>query len=403
MTYKYTAYTTDKKIVHGTLDVASESVAESALYHAGYDYILSLRKLTPSFSLERLLPTLFGVKTQEVIDFANQLATLVESGISILISLDLLAGQASKKALKKVITGLAEEIREGGSLSQALGHYPRVFPETYRQVIKASEQTGSLETGLKYAASYTEKQATANQKIKRAMMYPAFVLLMAVAVAFLLITVALPPLVNLFESLNADLPWTTKLLIGITSFLFDYKLYVLGGIVLLIMSIVFLLRLPSVKIFRDSFILKIPIIGTISLERGIQHFCQTASMLLKAGLRLPPIMDIIIQANRNRIIRQAMEQVRDRLVQGEGLSQPMSEIALFPTLLVEMTAVGEKTGAMDTTLATLADFYEKKIDRNVDTLITMIEPALTVMVGLVVLFIALSVITPLYTILQSMR
>ena len=110
----------------------------------------------------------------------------------------------------------------------------------------------------------------------------------------------------------------------------------------------------------------------------MEKFCQTASMLLKAGLRLPQIMDIIIQANRNRIIRQALEQVRDRLVQGEGLSQPMAEITLFPPLLVEMAAVGEKTGAMDTTLATLADFYEKKVDRKIDTLISMIEPILTV-------------------------
>jgi type IV pilus assembly protein PilC len=403
MAYKYSAYTAERKIVCGRLEVASESQAESALYHAGYEHILSLKEVIPGPSLERLIPSLFGVKTQEVIDFANQLASLVESGISIIISLELLAGQATKKASKSMITGLEEEIREGGSLSQALGHYPKVFPDTYRQVIKASEQTGSLETGLKHAASYTEKQATANQKIKRAMMYPAFVLLMAVAVSFLLITVALPPLVNLFSSLGAQLPWTTRLLIVVTGFIFEYKLYILAVIALLVIATIFLLRLPSVQMARDKLILKIPVIGTISVERSMQHFCQTASMLLKAGLRLPPIMDIIIQANHNRIIRQAMEQVRDRLVQGEGLSQSMSEIPIFPPLLVEMTAVGEKTGAMDNALATLADFYEKKIDRNIDFLISMIEPALTVLVGLAVLFIALSVITPLYTILRSMR
>jgi type IV pilus assembly protein PilC len=403
MSYKYTAYTTDKKIIHGTLNAATESMAESALYHAGYERILSLKEATPGLSPERLLPTLFGVKTQEVIDFANQLASLAESGISILIALDLLAGQTRKKALKKVITGLAEEIREGGSLSQALAHYSKIFPDTFRQVIKASEQTGSLETGLKHAAGYAEKQATANQKIKRAMLYPTFVLLMAVAVSFLLITVALPPLVNLFKSLGAELPWMTRWLIGITGFLFDNKFYVLAIIALFIMLTALLSKLPSVRTARDNFILKIPVTGNISIERSMQHFCQTTSMLLAAGLRLPPIMDIIIQSNRNRIIRRAMEQVRDRLVQGEGLAQPMSEIAIFPPLLVEMTAVGEKTGAMDKTLEMLANFYEKKVDRNIDTLISMIEPALTVLVGLVVVFIALSVITPLYSILKSMH
>ncbi len=403
MTYKYTAYSMDKKIIHGTLEVASESIAEGALYRAGYEHILSLREVTPGLSLERLLPSLFGVKTQEVIDFANQLATLVEAGVTILTSLELLAGQKPKKALKKIIDGLAEEIREGGSLSQALGHYPRVFPDTYRQVIKASEQTGRLEIGLRHAASYTEKQATANQKIKRAMLYPAFVLLMAVGVSVLLITIALPPLVELFKSLGAQLPWMTKLLIGITGFVLVNKLYILAGIVAIMILIIFLLRLTSVKIARDNLILKIPITGTISIERSMQQFCQTTSMLLSAGLRLPQIMDIVIQANHNRIIQQALSGIRDRLVQGEGLAQPMSEIGLFPPLLTEMMAVGEKSGAMDTTLATLADFYEKKVDRNVDVLITMIEPALTVMVGLVVIFIALSVITPLYSILRSMR
>ncbi len=403
MAYKYKAYTSDKRIVQGTIEVTSESLAEGALYRAGYQHILSLKEVPPGLGLETLIPTLFGVKTQEVIDFSNQLATLIEAGITILNSLQLLEGQTSKKLMKKIIDGLAEEIQGGNSLSQALGDFPQVFPNTYCQVIKASEQAGNLEIGLRQAAGYLEKQAVANQKIKRAMLYPAFVLLMAVGVSILLITIALPPLVDLFESLGADLPWMTNLLINVTSFFLDRSLYVLVGVFALIMLTIGLLRLPSVKIARDNFMLKIPVIGAINIERSVQHFCQTASMLLKAGLRLPQIMEITIQANRNRIIRQALSRVRDRLVQGEGLSQPLSEIELFPPLLVEMVAIGEKTGSMDDTLATLADFYEKKVDRRIDVLISMIEPALTVVIGLVVIFIALSMITPLYSILRSMH
>jgi type IV pilus assembly protein PilC len=126
-------------------------------------------------------------------------------------------------------------------------------------------------------------------------------------------------------------------------------------------------------------------------------------MLLKAGLRLPQVIDIARQTTRNRIIRQALSDVRDRLVQGEGLAQPMADIVLFPRLLVEMVVVGEKTGAMDSTLATLADFYERRVDRKIDTLIAMIEPVLTVIIGLIVVFIALSMITPLYSILRSIH
>ncbi len=403
MAFKYQAYTSDKKIVQGTIEVTSESLAEGALYRAGYERILSLQEISPGLSLEKLVPTLYGVKTQEVIDFSNQLAILVESGISLVTSLELLGKQNTRKSLKKIIAGLVEEIQGGSSFSEALGHYPKTFTHTYCQTIKASEQAGHLETGLKQSASYLEKQAAVNQKIKRAMIYPAFVLLMAAGISILLITVALPPLINLFKSLGADLPWMTKLLITVASFFLDNGLYVLGGILIIIMLSIFLLRLPSVKAARDRFMLKIPAIGNIIIERSMQYFCQTTAMLLQAGLRLPAIMDIIIQTSRNRIIRQALSRVRDSLMQGEGLSKPMGEDTLFPPLLVEMVVVGEKTGALDSTLVTVADFYEKKVSRRIDSLVAMIEPVLTVIVGLVVIFIALSMITPLYSVLRSMH
>jgi type IV pilus assembly protein PilC len=403
MAYKYQAYTNEKKIVRGTIEVASEKLAETALYQAGYEHILSLEEIGPGLSLESLVPTLFGVKTQEVIDLSNQLATLVESGISLLTALQLLGGQTTRKSLKEVLDGLVEEIQGGNSFSQGLSHYPKLFSNTYLQMIVASEQAGQLETGLKQAAGYMERQATANQKIKHAMMYPAFVLLMAVGVSVLLITVALPPLINLFNSLNTELPWMTRLLINAGGFLTERGLYVLVGLMAAILMIIVLMRMPSVKLARDQYILKIPVIGKIIIERSMQFFCQTTSMLLEAGLRLPAIMDIVIQTNRNQVIRQALGQVKESLVQGAGLSQPMAANELFPPLLVEMVVVGEKTGTLDSTLATLADFYEKKVNRRIDALVAMIEPVLTVIVGLVVIFLALSMITPLYSILRSMH
>jgi type IV pilus assembly protein PilC len=403
MAYKYTAYTADKQIVRGMLDVVSENLAESALYRAGYTHVISMEEVKPGINVESLLPTLFGVRTQEIIEFATQMSTLIESGIPVLTALELLAGQARRRSMKRIIKSMASEIREGGSLSEALGHFPKVFPGTYRQIIKASEQAGILGKGLKNAAYFTEKQIAAAQKVRRAMTYPAFVLVMAVAVSILLITVSLPPLVNLFKSLGAHLPWTTRTLIAATSFLLNEKYYILAVVAALIIIFYVASRIESFKLARDNILLKIPMIGNITIERSMQHLCRTASMLLQAGLRLPLTMDIIIQANSNRIIRNALEQVRNRLLQGEGLSQPMSEIHLFPTLLVEMIAVGEKSGAMDTTLATLADYYEQKVDHAIDVLISLIEPMLTLVVGLVVLLIALSVITPLYSILKSIH
>jgi type IV pilus assembly protein PilC len=401
MIYKYKAYSADKKIVEGKIDVASEDLAEVTLYRAGFENIISLEEVTPGTGIEKLIPTFFRVKSRDVIDTSNQLATLIQAGITISSALKLLEGQTTKKALKKVFSGLIEEIQAGNSLSHALTNYPQVFPTTYCQIIKASEQAGTLEVGFKQAAQYLEKQAYANQKIKRAMLYPTFVLLLAIGVAILLITVALPPLISLFNSLDVQLPWTTSLLVSISNFFIANGLAVLGGVVAVIIAVFFLLRLPSVKLARDRFLLKIPVLGKINIERSMGLFCQTASMLLQAGLRLPQVIEIVIHTNHNQIIREAFSNARERLVQGEGLSQPMSENKLFPPLLVEMTLVGEKTGTMDTTLGTLAEFYEREVDRKIDSLISMIEPLLTLLIGGVVIFIALSMITPLYSILKS--
>ncbi len=403
MAYHYRAYTLDKRIVQGTVDATSESMAEEALYRAGHHRVLSLREVRPGLSLERLLPTLFGVKTQDVIDFSRQLATLIESGVTILPALQLLEGQASRASLRKVIAGLVEELRGGSSLSQALSKYPQVFSYTYCQVVKASEQAGNLEVGLKQVAGYMEKQMAMKKKVARAMAYPVMVLLMAIGVSALLITVVLPPLVGLFTSLGAELPWMTRLLIAAAGFLINYKFYLLGGLFSLIILVVGYMRRPAGKLTMDRLMLKIPVIGSINIQRNMRHFCQTTSMLLKAGLLLPQIMNIVIQTVENRIIRQALGEVREKLVQGQGLSQPMAAIELFPRLLVEMVLVGEKTGNLESTLATVADFYEERVNQRIDTLISMIEPALTVVIGLVVAFIALSMITPLYSILGSVQ
>lgn len=404
MIYKYRAYSTDKKIVEGKIDVATEALAEDALYRAGYQNVISLEETTPGgLGFEKLLTTFSNIKPRDLIDASNQLATLIQAGITISSALKLLQGQVTNKPLKKVFGGLIEQIQAGNSLSQALTLYPRVFSTTYCQIIKASEQAGTLEVGFKQAAKHLEKQSYAAQRIKRAMLYPTFVLLLAVAVGILLITVALPPLINLFSSLDVQLPWMTSLLISVSNFFIADGLFVLLGILVVIIALFFLLRLPSVKLIRDELLLKMPLVGKINIERNMGLFCQTASMLLQAGLRLPQVIEIVVQTNRNQVIRDALNNVRDRLMQGEGLAQPMAENKLFPALLVEMALVGEKTGTMDTTLGTLADFYDREVDRKIDSLISMIEPLLTLLIGGVVIFIALSMITPLYSILGSIH
>lgn len=402
MTYRFVGYTLDKKIEQGTIDATSESTAEEALYRTGYHRILSLRELRPGLSLEKLIPTLFGIKPREVIDFSHELATLIESGITILTALQLLEEQVSRTAFRRVIAGLIKELRGGSSFSQALNKYPQAFSHTYCHVIGATEQAGNLEAGLRQLAAYMEKQTETKKRVSHAMAYPAVVLLMAIGVFVLLITVALPPLVELFNRLGATLPWMTRLVITIAAFFIDYSLHLLGAILALITFFISYKKLPTGKLAMDRLMLKIPVIGLVNLERNMCYFCQTASMLMKAGLPLHQIIDIATQTIGNRIIRHALRDFRERLVQGQGVSQSMATIDLFPRFMVEMVVVGEKTGTLDSTFVTLAEYYEKRVSQRISTLISVIEPFLTVVIGLVVAFIALSMITPLYSILRSM-
>jgi type IV pilus assembly protein PilC len=403
MAYRYSAYTMDKRIVQGTIDATSERMAEEALYRAGYHRVLKLRETSPDPTLSRWLPSLFGVKTQDVVDFSRQMASLLESGISVVTALELLKEQVPRIALRKVIAGLAKELQGGCSFSQALAKYPQAFPNTYCEVIKTSELAGNFEVALRRAAGYMEKETIAIKKVKRALVYPALVLIMAIGVVFLLTTVALPPLVKLFTSLGGELPWTTRSLLVISGLFSHDKFYILGGLAALIILIYGYVRLPAGKLILDRLILKMPMIGSITIQRNMYRFCHTTSMLLKSGLTLPPIINIAARTVGNVIIRQALGEVREKLVQGQSLSQAMAKIAVFPQLLVEMATVGETTGNLDTTLATMADLYEERVDQRIQALISMIEPALTVAVGLVVAFIAVSMVTPLYTMLKTMH
>ncbi len=276
MAYKYTVYTTDRRIVQGTIDAASEAMAEEALYGAGYSRVLCLREVQArGVSLEKALPSFFGVKTQHGIDFLRQLATLIECGIPIMTALQLLKGQASSTSLKKVIAGLVDDLQGGATLSQALGKYPQAFSPTYCQVIRASEHVGNLEIGLRQVAAYMEKRLAMKNKIGRAMVYPALVSVVAIGVFAILVTVALPPLVGLFTSLGTQLPWMTKLLIAVAQFLITYKLYLVAAISLVVLLVAGYVRSSSGREMADRLMLRLPLIGAINVELYMCQFCQT--------------------------------------------------------------------------------------------------------------------------------
>jgi type IV pilus assembly protein PilC len=399
--YQYRAYTFDKRIVEGTIDAVTEATAEESLLSAGYNRVLALKKVRPPLSLERLFPGLYGIKKADVIDLFNQLATLLESRMPVVQALSLLAEQSSRAAVRSFIRDLGRELTAGVAFSAALVPYQHLVAGHYREVIRASEKSGDLVSGLRLVAGYMEKEAHTIGNIRRMVSYPAFLIVMSFVVITIIATVAVPSLMQLFLSLGVDLPLPTRILVAVAGFIVAGKYYIPTGLVTLVIVLVLFFRSPAGRRWLDAVSLRLPVIRDIVMMRNVCRLCRSGAMLLEAGLTLPQALDTIAGTLDNATVRQVLEEIRQELIKGKGLSRPMKESPLFPALLVDMVGIGEKTGTLASSFAAMADFYEKKLDGRVQRLLAMIEPASIIIVGLIIAFIGVAIITPLYSIYQT--
>lgn len=402
MPYKYVAYTKAGERVKGLLNVASETAAEEALWRSDY-IIVSLRPVRPGADMTALMPTFFGVKTRDLIVFSRQLATLIESGITILAGIQMLTEEASSKPLKKALQSVSEDVQEGETLSDALRKHAQAFPPIYSRMIEIGERMGNMEGVLRQLATYMEKREALTRKLRGAMAYPTFIILLAIGVVFLMINFTLPGIMGLFSEFEVGLPITTRILMAITNFSTTYRTQIVGGAVLVVTVVALYVRTPVGRRQLDVLLLKIPLIGAINIQSSVSQLCHTMSILLRAGLPMSEIMNLIVETMGNVIIKEAFDRVRMEMLQGHGLSQPIRQERVFPSLLAQMVRVGEETGTLDSNLETLAIFYEEEADRKINTLTSMIEPALMLAVGGMVGFLAVSVILPMYSLMGSMR
>ncbi|HUV76269.1 MAG TPA: type II secretion system F family protein [Dehalococcoidales bacterium] len=396
-TYRYVATTVHGRMVKGTVKASSEIEAERLIVGLGLNP--SHVEVAPSmFSLEEAFPSLFKVKPKDVIVFSRQLATLLRSGISLLPALEILQGQvATSRAFARILGTVTNDIRSGSSFSQAISKHPRAFNEIYCRTITVGEETGSLESVLHQMADFLEKQSAMAQKIGKALTYPALVLGAGVVVIILLITVVMPQLLGMFISMNVELPLPTRILIGLTNVFTDYTLYLVVAAAVLVAVALWLVKQPTGRRILDRLRLTMPVLGPPALMSELGRFARTLSVMVKAGLKLQEIMEIAPQATDNRVFRNALSHVHERLILGEGLSEPMSRIKLFPPLLVQMVAVGEESNTLDFTMGVVADFYETAAEERTSAMVGMIGPVSTIGIALLVGFIALAVIMPMYT------
>jgi len=397
LTYRYVATTRQGALVKGNIKAPSEIAAERLLVAKGY--IPEHIEAAPSmFSLEEAFPTLFRVKPRDVVVFSRQLATLLRSGISLLPGLEILQGQvASSRAFNSILASIVNDLRSGGSFSSSIAKHPKAFSDIYCRTIAVGEETGNLEIVLNRMADYMERQTAMAQKVRKALTYPAIVMGVGVGVVILLITVVMPQLLGMFTALDVELPLPTKILIAVTQLFTNYTLYIVVAVAALGALLLWLTKQATGRRLFDRVRLSAPIIGPPALLSELGRFARSLSVLMTAGLKLQETMELLPQSTTNMVFRDALNKVNERLLLGEGLADPMTRISLFPPLLVQMVAVGEESNTLDFTMGVVADFYETAAEEKTASLVGMIGPVSTIGIALLVGFIAISVLMPMYT------
>ena len=397
MNYAYVAYTKDKKMVKGQLSAASEQAATNLLGYGGYQ-VLTLKEVVPFFDREQMFARFNRIKPMEMVMFSRQLALLLNSGTDIVTSLELLQAQSTNQTLKKVISQVVSDIRGGSSLSAAMRKHPRAFSQLYHRAMSAGEQGGNLDVVLRQMADHIERGAQTEKKIKGALMYPIIVLVTAVLVVGLLVTFVLPNFTDLYRAMGSNLPLLPRMLIAVSDWAQQYGLYVVIGAIAVFGGIVAYIKTTDGKYRWHRFMLNAPVVGRINLLNQLARCCRTMSLLFRVGVPLPEILAVAIYSTTNKVMAEALTGVQSELLRGEGLSRPMSKKKVFLPLMVQMSSVGEETGNLDKTLATVAESYETEAEDRTNTAVNMIQPVMTIIIGLIVAFVAVALITAMYSI-----
>ncbi|HEY51294.1 MAG TPA: type II secretion system F family protein [Dehalococcoidia bacterium] len=396
MVFQYVAYNEKGEIVRGKVPAANEEAANDLLGYAGYQAI-SLKPYIPFLNVDKLRASLFRVKPGDIILMYRQLAMLLESGIDIVASLELLQEQSSNRALKKVLGDVISDLRAGHQLSNALSKHPQVFSPIYCKLLGVGEQSGDLETVLRQVADYMEKEVTTAKETKSALMYPAITFMVTIGVIGVLVIFVLPSFGGLYSSLGVEMPMAARLLIDVSTKLNDYWSYLLLGMLVLFGLTHIYFKTSSGRAKRDRLILRLPLLGRVCHLSELSRLCRSMSLLFRAGLPLTEILPMLIQSSRNQALSQALVEVQQDMIKGEGISRPMAKNKLFLSMMVQMVRVGEETGNLDVTLLAVARSYDTEAEDKTRSLISLIQPTMTLFIGAVIALIAFSLVSAMYS------
>ena len=400
MKFSYKARTKSGELQVGNVEATDREAAANILL--GHElFVLSLELVKEAQWYSRLMDFFERVRTVDIMIFTRQFATLLASQVPIGDSLRNLYEQTSKSVLKEVIAEVTQDVQSGFSLSQALGRHPGVFSEFYVNMIKSAEVTGRLSEILDFLADYLEKQSILLGKVRNALIYPAFVIGLFAVVVVVMITMVLPQITPIFTEAKVQLPFFTRLLIGLGGLFSSWWWAILVACVILVLLVIDYMRTEEGKAIFNEISLRLPLLGKMFRNLYISRFAESAKVLIQGGLTIPQAIEISSHTIGNYVYRDILHEAAQSIRKGQLLSQALRESSYFPPLVSQLIAVGESTGRLEALLSKISSFYARQVEDTVSNLVELIQPALLVVIGVMVAALFGSILLPMYSLTTS--
>lgn len=389
--YRYSGINKKGETVKGTIDADDERGARQALVAKG------VRADSIKKDWSRIELGGGGIGKKELVVFTRQFATMINAGLSIIQGLEILAAQSETPFFRSVIRKVKNAVEEGKSLSDALKEHKMVFSDLYVNLVAAGEVGGILDTILERLAVFLEKNDAINDKIKSAMKYPTVVMVAVIGLSMVLLVYVVPTFAEMFQGAGQQLPALTQVVVDLSDWMQEYYLVVLGVLAGMFFGFKTAMKNRQFRFNMDKLAINAPVIGDLVKKSAVARFTRTLGTLVSSGVPLVDGLEVVSKTAGNLVIEKSIVYVREKVIEGNDMTTPLTDANIFPSMVVQMIGVGEATGAMDTMLNKIADFYEQEVDTAIDGLTSMIEPLLMIFVGAIVGTMMVAMYLPIFS------
>ncbi|HUG02341.1 MAG TPA: type II secretion system F family protein [Longimicrobiales bacterium] len=400
-TFSYAARTLGGELTNGEIDLRSRDDVVGYLRKQKLIPVKVEEKKKSLGQIEIKFGT--GIKTRDIVIFTRQFATMINAGLPLVQSLDILAKQTENKYLAEVIAGVLHEVESGNTLADSMRNHPKVFTDLFVNMVAAGEAGGILDVILLRLATFLEKADALKRKIKGAMIYPGVILGVAISAVAILLIFVIPTFQTMFEAAGVPLPMPTQIVIGMSAFLQAYWWAVLLGIAATVVMIRTSYKTDSGELAIDRFLLRMPILGNLLRKGAVARFTRTLGTLVASGVSILDGLEITARTAGNRVIHDAVMRSRTSIAGGETIAEPLRQSAVFPPMVIQMINVGEQTGGLDEMLTKIADFYDEEVDAAVEALLSAMEPIMIVVLGTVVGGMIVAMYLPIFDMINAVQ